>query len=483
MSIRTWLRMPRIRRGLAASTVILAAGGLILARTPASAAPLLRPITVATGGAVATGDNSTKFAAQGAHGTFALSHTHLLAGSERRFFAELDLTADAVAHARERAPLSIAVVLDTSGSMDGEKIAQAKQAVVRLIRDLRDDDEIAFVRYSTDSELVQPLARAGSVRNQLISKVQGLVAAGGTNIAPALKEGLRALADAGKGRVLRVVLASDGLDSTRAASEAIAKESVGRGVTISSMGIGLDFDASYMAGVARSGRGNFAFVNDAEALTSFLHRELEETASTTIERATARIKLPAGVRLVRAVGAEAKSLDGSEIELALGSLFAGDERRVVLELAASVEAGDARAFEGRVSWNNVGGDGADARFSDLAIRGSSDENVVAQGRDGAVLARAMSATASLRQIEASEAYAEGDVQRAQGLIDQNLVDLRAAEAAAPPAAATALQAQARSYDDTKRSFAAAAPRSAAGSIAAKQAVEKNTSNMGRQAAF
>jgi Ca-activated chloride channel family protein len=483
MSIRTWLRMPRIRRGLAASAVILSAGGLILARTPVGAAPLLRPVTSGPIAAVAAGENSTTFSALGAHGTFALSHTHVLAGSERRFFAELDLTADVSARAQERAPLSIAVVLDTSGSMDGEKIEQAKQAVVRLIRDLRDDDEIAFVRYSTDSELVQPLARAGTVRNQLISKVQSLTAEGGTNIAPALRQGLRALAEAGKGRVLRVVLASDGLDSTRAASEAIARESAGRGVTISSMGIGLDFDASYMAGVARSGHGNFAFVNDLPALTAFLHHELEETASTTIASATARIKLPAGVRFVRAVGAEAKALDGGELELALGSMFAGDERRAVIELAANVDAGEARAFDGRVSWNNVGGDGAQARFGDVAIRGSADENVVAQGRDGAVLARAMSSTASLRQIEATEAYAEGDVQRAQGLIDQNIADLHTAQMAAPAAAATALEAQANSYDDTKRKFASAAPKSAAGSIAAKQAVEKNTSNIGRQAAF
>ena len=74
------------------------------------------------------------------------------------------ITADAAERAQQRAPLSIAVVLDTSGSMGGEKIEQAKQAVVRLIRDLRDDDEIAFLRYSTDSEIAQPLARAGAVR-------------------------------------------------------------------------------------------------------------------------------------------------------------------------------------------------------------------------------------------------------------------------------------------------------------------------------
>src|SRR4029078_13416509 len=146
-----------------------------------------------------SGLNTTTFAGPGAHGSFALSHTKILAGAEQRVFAELVLKADAAEQARERAPLSMAIVLDTSGSMAGEKIDQAKQSVIQLIRDLRDDDEIAVVRYSTESELIQPLARAGRVRADLISKVEGLSAGGGTNIAPALSQGVLALAEAGRG--------------------------------------------------------------------------------------------------------------------------------------------------------------------------------------------------------------------------------------------------------------------------------------------
>ena len=141
---------------------------------------------------VAAGSNSSTFSGRGAQGSFSLSHDAVLAGGEQPVFAELDLRADAADRARERAPLSIAVVLDTSGSMSGEKIAQAKDAVIALLRDLRDDDEVAFIRYSTDSELVQPLARAGAVRSSLINRVQAIEASGGTNIAPALTQGLRA---------------------------------------------------------------------------------------------------------------------------------------------------------------------------------------------------------------------------------------------------------------------------------------------------
>jgi Ca-activated chloride channel homolog len=487
MSIRTWLAAPRVRRGLAASAVVLAAGGLILARTPAGAASSLPAAVVAPAvepGIPAQGSNLATFSGPGVHGTFALSHTLVLAGGEQRLFGELALVADAAAGAHERAPLSMAIVLDTSGSMTGDKIRQAKDAVVRLVGDLRDDDEVAFIRYSDTWDLVQPLARAGGVRTSLIERVRALEAGGGTSIAPALAEGLRALGDAASGRVRRVVLASDGLDATRAQSEAVAKQSAGRGVTVSSMGIGLDFDESYMGGVAQAGHGNFAFVNDGDALARFLHREMEETAATTVERATARLKLPPGVRFVRAVGAEARSVaDGTEIELSMGSLFAGDKRRVAIELAARMDAGDVRSLEGRVSWFPVGGAEAEARFAGLALTGSTDARAVDAGRDGSVLARSLSATASIRQIEAAEAYNQGDVQRAQALIDQNKVELAAAATAAPAPAAAALEQQIAAYEQTKQAFGSAKPRSAMGSAAAKRSVEKDLSNTGRDVAF
>lgn len=476
--LRTWFRTPRVRRGLAAGAIVLATGGLILARTPAGAQTSLGALSAST----APGPNSVTFSARGAQGSFSLSQGKVLAGAEQSVFAELTLRAEASKRARERAPLSIAVVLDTSGSMSGEKIAQAKEAVIRLIGDLRDDDEVAFIRYSSESELVQPLARAGTVRSSLIARVRGIEASGGTNIAPALAQGLRALDDAARGRVKRVVLASDGLDGTRAQSESIARESAGRGVTVSSMGIGLDFDESYMGAVAKAGHGNFAFVKDGSALSGFLQRELVETASTTLESATARIKLPVGLRFVRAIGADARALDdGREIELGIGSLFAGDERRVVLELASRIGAGEVQAIEGQVRWSNVGGESALASFAGLGLHGSSDPLAVEQSRDGAVLARATSALASIRQIEAAEAYARGDMDRAQALIDKNVKDLAAAATAAPAAAATSLQRQAEEFEQTKQVFAKAAPKSAAGNAAAKRAVERNMSNEARQA--
>jgi Ca-activated chloride channel family protein len=477
MSIHAWFRLPRVRRGLAAGLVVLSTGGLVLARTPNGLAAHPETHVVTAGGS-----NAATFSGPGVTGRFALSHSAVLAGGERRIFAELDLKADPAARRVERAPLAIAVALDTSGSMGGEKIQEAKRSVIQLIRDMRDDDEIAFVRYASDTELVQPLARVGEVRQRLIARIEALEANGGTNIPPALQQAMTALASAGKGRVKRVVLASDGLDSTRAMAEQIAKSSAERGITVSSMGIGLDFDEGYMGGVARAGHGNFAFVKDAATLATFLHRELEETATATVENLTARVALPDGVRFVQAFGADARAVGSGEIELSMGSLFAGDERRVIVELAASIPTGDRRGFEGRVAWSAVGGDTATARFAGLSITGSSDALAVDEGRDGAVIANATSVLASYRQIQAAEAYSRGETGRAQALIDDNMRDLAAAATAAP-AAAPALEAQQRAYEKDRKTFAAAPPASDVGRAAAKAAAAKNLDNTVRNSGF
>src|SRR5258706_6681665 len=166
MSIVTWMQSSRVRRGIAASAVILAAGGLILVRAPRSAhgtTTLTSGLTSFTSAITPNGTNASTFTGPGAHGQLALSHGKVLGGAQT-IFAEVRLTADSASASEERAPLSIAVVLDTSGSMSGEKIDQAKDSVLKMMRGMRDDDEIAFVRYSSDSEILQPLARLGSVR-------------------------------------------------------------------------------------------------------------------------------------------------------------------------------------------------------------------------------------------------------------------------------------------------------------------------------
>ncbi len=472
MSIRDILCSPRARRALAAGVIALSLGGLVLFRSHAGAGPSL-PF-----GASSATERS--FSGPGIHGTWAISHSRVLSQPGERVLAELRVASVGEGVASERAPLSMALVLDTSGSMQGDKIEEAKQSVLRVLASMDDRDEVALVRYTTTAEVVQALAPLGELRSSLRSRVLGMRAGGGTHIPAGLQAGLGELRYADESRIKRLVLVSDGLDSTRRVAESLARGSAERGITVSSLGIGLDFDEAYLGAVAQAGRGNFGFVKDTSALARFLERELRETASTTVRSAVARLRLPAGLRFVQAIGAEAElGRSGRELELRLGSLFAGDERRVVVELYADARGGEVLGIDGELYWTDVGGRSAEAGLDRLALKGTADASEVAQSRNHRVYARCVSALASLRNLEASEAYARGDAARAQALIDQNVADLRTAAAAAPQAEADKLDSQIQSYEQTRGRFAAAPPESAAGRSAAKESTAADHANLGR----
>lgn len=469
------LRSSPLRHGLAVGSLIAATGGLVLLQAPrAGGLPtaMVRPAAAAQ----VTEGNVVSFSGQGASGTIALSHRAALGPGERRVFAEVKIKADSGDQARERAPVSLVVALDTSGSMGGEKITQAKQAVIKLIQEMRDEDEIAFVRYESDAKVIQPLARVGQVRASLIEQVRKIEAGGGTNIPAGLGQALSALSEAGSKRVRRVVLVSDGIDSGRQQAESIAQTATGRGVAISSLGVGLDFDESYMASVARAGRGNFAFVKEGAELAKFLRQELDESSSTLLEGATVRLKLPAGVTAGQVTGATLVR-EGEDAVLQVGSMFAGEERRVVLELITRLPPGETRIFQGDFAWTLLkNNQRVAAPWAQLALSGTADPAVEAQGLNGAVLASATSVITSVRQLEAVEAFNRGDGARAQALIQQNIAQINEVQAVAPPELAGSLAKQSSAYQASKDSLSVS-PGSDKGKAAAKRVYHQDVSNL------
>jgi Ca-activated chloride channel family protein len=496
-----WLANPRTRRALALGSVVLAVGGLVLLRTPTSGAG---PIGVAVPGHVASGGTggaaAQSFDADKIHGLFALQGARVHAGAGQSFFTEVRLWTDKAAADAPRAPLALSIVLDKSGSMEGQKIQDAKKAITRLVSEMKDDDEMSFVEYSDRAETVQSLARVGDVRASLLRKVSDLSADGGTNIAAGLRQGAGTLEGAKAGHVRRVILVSDGLDSSRPESERVASDGSEHHVTTSTIGIGLDFNEAYMSSVARIGHGNFAFAKEGDtdangSLAAFMHAELTEGASTLARDASVHVKVPAGFHFVSATGADAIDHDG-DVELKLGDLAAEEDRRVLLEMRSDLATGDARSFVGSLQWSALGGASQKLDLPRLDVTASLDQAEIDGSENAEVLASSGSILASKRQLEAAEAYSRGDVARAHSIASASQAAATALEGrleAMPAASATvapmapppmvALQKQIDSYRGTNDAFSSAAPSSAAGKAAAKRAVMLDSKNLSAPAKF
>lgn len=468
MTIRRLFQSPRARRGIAAGAIVLSLGGLVLYRAPANASPVpTAPIDLA---------NGVRFSGDGLHGTFALSHTQVLAHGTQRVFAELRVTADDTG-VTARAPLAMVIALDTSGSMSGDKLVEARRSVARLLDRMEDDDQVALVRYDTRAQLLQPMARVGDVRRRLSRVVGRLEADGGTNIPDALAVAMREMESADAGRVRRVVLVSDGLDSHRDQSEGLARRGTDAGVTVSSLGIGLDFDESYMVSLARAGHGNFGFVENPDALAEFLGRELEETAETRVQQASLALSLPRGLSFVRAIGATAR-LRGGDLSLTTGAIPAGSTRRVVIELRADAEPdADLVLSRAHFSWSLAGAGKPGLYLDDLRLRATDDRRAVHASRDSQVYASCISALASLQQIEANAAFRRGDRTTALQMLDDNRSMLEKAEADVGGKAKAGLVAQRRRYEAAAGSFEGA-PSPAAQSTQ-KRMAEDDAKNLAR----
>ncbi|MCC6224148.1 MAG: VWA domain-containing protein [Thermoleophilia bacterium] len=95
-----------------------------------------------------------------------LDHSLPAAEGEHTVHALLELAAPDPPAAAERAPLALALVVDRSGSMAGEKLEVARRCADWLVGRLRATDELALVAYDDEVRVLAPLApvRADELR-------------------------------------------------------------------------------------------------------------------------------------------------------------------------------------------------------------------------------------------------------------------------------------------------------------------------------
>lgn len=163
----------------------------------------------------------------------------------------------------------VILVLDTSGSMEGEKMAQAREAARYVVEHLNAEDRFNIVSFSTGvrSFAGELVPASGSSREEALAFVDRLEALGGTNIGMAL---LEALAQADGDRPLTILfltdgLATEGIVETPRLLEAVAAEAPAS-TRLFAFGVGNDVDTVLLDGLAQNHRGTTTYVRPGEAL-------------------------------------------------------------------------------------------------------------------------------------------------------------------------------------------------------------------------
>ncbi len=179
----------------------------------------------------------------------------------------------------ERLPLNMVVVVDTSGSMAADnRIGYVRQGLNILIDELQEGDRLAIIEYNSVVNVLATLDDADQAR--LHSVVDGLYAAGATNLYGGLEAGLQMLAEGyDHERQNRVVLLSDGMPTAGITGDssiiAMANNYIADGIGLTTIGVGTDFNVNLMRGLAERGAGNFYFLEDVNSIDEVFRDELD----------------------------------------------------------------------------------------------------------------------------------------------------------------------------------------------------------------
>lgn len=203
-----------------------------------------------------------------------------ISGKDKKLYIQIGMGSNVTKENFKRERLNLAVVLDISGSMQGQdgtsksRLEWAKEALNHTIGQLGPMDSFSLTVFDTKSEILIPTTSVGRNKSQLMATVNALKTKGSTNLEAGLRDGYE-LASAAfrQGYENRVLLISDaGLNTGVTEESALLKlvtDFAGEGISMTAIGLGLNFKQELIHNITMSKGGNYVFVNSGEKMYKY----------------------------------------------------------------------------------------------------------------------------------------------------------------------------------------------------------------------
>ncbi|HDS8438110.1 TPA: VWA domain-containing protein [Escherichia coli] len=261
--------------------------------------------------------------------------------NEQRTLLKVDILAKD--RKSEELPASnLVFLIDTSGSMiSDERLPLIQSSLKLLVKELREQDNIAIVTYAGDSRIALP-SISGSHKAEINAAIDSLDAEGSTNGGAGLEMAYQQAAKGFiKGGINRILLATDGdfnvgIDDPKSI-ESMVKKQRESGVTLSTLGVGdSNYNEAMMVRIADVGNGNYSYIDTLSEAQKVLNSEMRQTLITVAKDVKAQIEFnPAWVTEYRQIGYEKRQLraeDFNNDNVDAGDIGAGKHITLLFEL-------------------------------------------------------------------------------------------------------------------------------------------------------
>lgn len=267
------------------------------------------------------------------------------------------------AMAQVQMPLNLSLVLDKSGSMQGQKIENLRTAAKMVVDRLGSDDLLSVVAFSDRKYLIadsQPV----DDKEELKKKIDRIRDGGGTAISGGMAQGLTELDKAlSPDRISRMLLLTDGQTfGDEKQCKKLGKMSGDKGIVVYALGLGDDWNEDLLDQVAEASGGTADFIDSPDKIVDFFDRAVQSMQDTVIQNAQVILRLANGVTprqvwqvlpMISNLGY--RPLSDRDVQVSLGELEKGQPRSLLVELLVGPRpAGGYRIAQAEINYDVPG---------------------------------------------------------------------------------------------------------------------------------
>lgn len=358
-----------------------------------------------------------------------LNNNYLEAESKNLLYLKVGLTGFEIETDVDRPPINVAIVIDKSGSMQGDKIQKAKEAAILAVNMLGRNDILSVILYSDLVNVLVPATKVSDKEN-IIQNIRQIRADGSTAIFAGVSKGaqeLRKFLD--RNRVNRIILISDGLANvgpdTPGAFGDLGSSLIKEGISVTTIGLGAGYNEDLMASLAEKSDGNHAFAENSADLVRIFNYEFGDVLSVVAQEVVVKIKCEEGIRPVRVMGREA-DISGQTVYAHINQLYSKQEKYILLEMeipgGTHNSAREVAVVD--LSYLNMETRVVDKLSSTISVRFSDNPVVLEENLNKAVMADVVMQIATLNNIKAVELRDLGDIEGAKKVLESNSMLLK-----------------------------------------------------------
>jgi Ca-activated chloride channel family protein len=373
----------------------------------------------------------------------------VLRGRPQEVVIKIDLSAITGREKVRRTPLNLAVVLDKSGSMAGAKLEKTKQAAMQLVDRLAPNDIFSLIIFSDAARVLVPAQKVED-KEALKEKIESIESGGSTALYAGVKMGADQIKEYfSSKRINRVILLSDGLanvgPSTPRDLRRLGGDLAERGISVTTIGVGDDYNEDLMAGLAEASDANYYYVKDTEKLPEIFAKELGGMLAVAARDVRIEIICPDGVKPLGFIG-RAEKFESQKAAVNLSQFTTGQNR--YLFLRCLVNGNKSEVARVNVNYKDELADGSEQSASGVVrIDFTDSQSAADKSVNGEVVAqKELILTAVAKDTAMAQADAGNYKQAAETLAAQN-ASLSRAYAAAPAGVQIQIRAETNNLSD------------------------------------